>query len=703
MIGQIPLSVLKLAREKARMSQTELATALSVSPSVVSRLEGTEYADSKMAERYLAAINTPLGKQIVHYYGQRWLFIERPAFTHPEREVIWLAEQALQGLNQFESSAKFDSILQDPISKLKARIVSETEFVRHREHSIAFIGEIGVGKTTALSFVTNLITSAKTDSPESVFPTGSGRTTVCEVAIKIAPTYGISVDSLSEEAIRELVSDLVNGLKTGKSGLPSELERVIRNMADLKRTSSRTKSALEKSKTVDPLKDMVDASDDCDQVIMEVLSRMKLASRTEAQMILSESAEGSIDWLASNIAKINYGQHQNFSVPQRITVLLPLKALRETPYLLSVVDTKGVEGTTQRVDLKAQIDDPRTVVVLCSKFSDAPGAVPLSVVRETVDSGSDALDSGRLCLLVLPREDEALKVVDDSGMNPSTAEEGYAVREAQIDQQFATDGLPSIPVNFYNVGRDNPAEVWAWLTSMIDGLRANKIARINRFVGAAHDLINNSDVAKSRQARTVIAAQIVGTANRFSTFPNSIRPASSNLVTEAKKTHQSSIAASISRRGRWENFNVPHIIGVGVRADANLRTRENFIRMDEQIEGLKDTYGRLLDIKQILDSIQDDLIEWKQDFLNKAALTGRVTFAPYLEGASGLWSECENRWGAGSGYRVDISDIFQKHFEEDVAAVEASERVNASLAKIWRQIVIEPLKAAVNFDGIDEE
>jgi hypothetical protein len=472
-------------------------------------------------------------------------------------------------------------------------------------------------------------------------------------------------------------------------------------MADLRRTTIRSKVGLEKSKQIDELRDMVDATEDVDQVVAEVLTRMKLEIRTEAQMILSESAEGSIEWLATNIAKINYGQHPSFSVPQRITVLLPLQALRETPYRLSVIDTKGVEGTTQRSDLKAQIDDPRTVVVLCSKFSDAPGPTPMSIMREIIDSGADALDAERICLLVLPRDDEALKIIDDSGGNPATVEDGYAVRESQIEQQFATEGLPSIPVNFYNVGAEDPTDVWGWLTSMIDRVRSNKVIRIQRFVGAAHDLVTNSDIAKSRQARIAISTTIENVANRFNELPDVVRPAHANLVTEAKKAHQSSIAASVNRRGKWNNFNVPHILGVGVRADANLRTRDSFIRIDEQIEGLKSVYGHLLDIQQLLESLQDDVKEWKQEFLTKAALTGRVSYSPYLEGATELWAACEERYGNGSGYRIDISNIFQTHFEEDEHALRARDRVNSALEKSWRTIVINPLPEAADFDSDD--
>jgi hypothetical protein len=594
-------------------------------------------------------------------------------------------------------SPQFDIILQDPLTKLRNRIISEIDFIRHKEHGIAFIGEIGVGKTTALSFVTNLITTGS-DSPKTIFPTGSGRTTVCEVAIKIAPAFGIAVDCLAEDQVRRLVTDLVNGLKFGKNGLPSELERVIRNMADVRRITIRPKASTEKPVTIDNLKKLIDNFDDVEGVIGEVMARMKLEGRTETQMILSKDTEGSMEWLSTNISRINYGQHPKFSVPQRITVLLPLEVLRETPYLLSVIDTKGVEGTTQRPDLMAQIEDPRTVTVLCCKFSDAPGNIPLSIIRETLDSGSDALDAERLCLLVLPRENEALKIVDDSGNTPSTIEEGYAVREAQIDQQFATDGLPSIPINFFQVGSDEPEHIWNWLTSRIEEIRSAKVDRIQRHVLAAHELVTNSDIAKTREARRTIAETVSKAAERFRALPAMRRPAHLNLISEAKKTHQSSIAASVNRRGNWENFPVAHILGQGVRIDVNIRTRDIFVRIDEAIEGLKDNFAHLGDVAQFLENLKDDTEEWRKEFLTRVALAGRTLFSSYLNHATGMWDDCEKRYGAGTGYRVEISDIFQGHFENDEGAIATLQKVENQVTAIWSQIVIDPLETVAAFE-----
>jgi hypothetical protein len=45
---------------------------------------------------------------------------------------LWDAERALQTLETFENSDQFDPILQDQLTKLRNRIISEVDFIRHR-------------------------------------------------------------------------------------------------------------------------------------------------------------------------------------------------------------------------------------------------------------------------------------------------------------------------------------------------------------------------------------------------------------------------------------------------------------------------------------------------------------------------------------------------------------------------------------------
>ena len=651
-----------------------------------------------MAERYLGALQSDLGNEIITSFSESWQHLERPDFFHPDREVMWEAECALQRLKTFADSAQFDPILQRPLTKVRERIIKEVEFIRQQDHSIAFIGEIGVGKTTALSFVMNLIKDEK-DGPESIFPTGSGRTTVCEVAIKTAPAFGIAVAPLPEDKIRLLVTDLV------KNGITSELERVIRSMASLGRKTVQAQTPSEGPTTIDPLKDLIGQSAEVDVVVDEVMARMDLEHRTETQMILSEDTENSMEWLRSNIRKINNGQHPNFSVPERITVLLPLEALRETPYVISVIDTKGVEGTTQRPDLMGQIENARTITVLCCRFSDAPGKVPLSLVQETLDSGSDALNAERICLLVLPREPEALKIINDEGEHPKERWEGYTIREVQIDQQFAVefpvDALPKIPTKFFQVGADNPEEVHRWLTSRIKRIRAAKVERIKSHVSAVQGLVTNADVAKTREARRSIAETITQVADGHLRLPDVRRPAYFQLLTETEKTHHNSIAAAVNRQGKWENFPVAYILGQGVRRDVHLRTRDIFIRIDERIEGLKDSFGHLDDIASFLQTLQEDIQEWRGDFLGRVASEGRTRFLPYLSQATEMWDECEQRYGGGTGYRSAVSKIFQNQFENDGEAGATLEKIESRVAEIWNQMIVGKLESAAAFDDED--
>lgn len=701
MDDQIPTALLRMAREKSGQRQADVAAKLGVSASVLSRLESAEAADTKMAKRYLEVLDTPLADEIIQFFARRWRHLERPDFMHPERETVWAAEQAMQTLHEFESADDFDQILLNPLTNLRKRITTEVDFIRHTEHGIAFIGEIGVGKTTALSFVTDLLIPDG-DKKTSVFPTGSGRMTVCEVAIKIAPAYGIAVESMDEEEVRLLVADLVNGVSSGKGGLPSELDRVIRNMADVRRVTVRSRKTGEKPTTVDHLKILIDRIGDTDAVIGEVVAKMKLETRTGTQIILSQDTDDSMEWLSKNISLINYGQHPEFSVPQRITVLLPLNALRKTPYALSVIDTKGVEGTTQRADLMARIEDDRTVTVLCCSFADAPGNVPLSIMRDAFESGTDAIEGHRICLLALPRNDEALKIVDDMGNRPASKDEGYAIREVQIEQQFATEGLPSVPINFFHVETDAPEEIWTWLIERVGAIREAKVAKIHRHIDAADNLITNADVAKTREARTTIADTMRKAAERFRELPPTVRTASSNLVNEVKNTHQSSVAASVNRKGDWPQFNAAHILGQGVRRDVNLRTNDTFIRIDEAIEGLKDDFSQLADVAQFLENLREDVQEWRKELLSRGALSGRMLYAPHLSNHAGaLWQACYNRYGEGGGYRVDVSQQFQTHFESDADALTTAGKVENNVKTLWIQIVIDALIEASSFGGED--
>ncbi|MEO7798497.1 MAG: transcriptional regulator, partial [Opitutaceae bacterium] len=328
----IPTLVLKRAREDAGLKQTAMAERLSVSGSVISRLERSEMTDETMARRYLEAVATPASRDILEFYGRGWRLSERPTVLHPDREALWAGEQALQRLELFERSADYDALLAVPLSLIRTNIKVSTAFLGQTDHAMAWIGTVGIGKTTALSNLTNLMIPGKNGIPQPVFPATGGRTTTSEVVIRIAPAYGIAVEPKTEDETRLLVSEMVRAAAENKGGISTELDRAIRNMADLKKQ----KNPEDIRNQIDPISGMIKAADGVqDDVVDEIVNRMRLGERTETQLILSETNEDGLQWLSKNITAINYGQDPRFSIPQRVTVFVPDSAVRRSPYELS--------------------------------------------------------------------------------------------------------------------------------------------------------------------------------------------------------------------------------------------------------------------------------------------------------------------------------------------------------------------------------
>jgi transcriptional regulator with XRE-family HTH domain/uncharacterized membrane-anchored protein YjiN (DUF445 family) len=690
----LPTAILRVARENAGLNQAALAARLGVSGSVLSRLEKAETTDRTMAWRYLEAVATDESVAIQEFYNLDWRVSERPAFHHPDRTTLWDVEQALQGLDAFERHPEFDPILARAVNSLRARLMGSVRFLQRIDHGIAWIGSIAVGKTTALAYATNLVIPNSNGQLESVFPVGRGRTTVCEVQVKLAPAFGIAVESLNNDEVRSLVSDLVNGLGN-ETGVSAEIDRVLRSMADL-----RKRPVLEAGKRtfIDPIREMLSAGNSTEDVITQIMVRLNLSQRTQNQIILSDKKERGLEWLAENVQKINFGQHPDFSVPSRITVLLPSKLLRTSAYDISVVDTKGIEGTTQRPDLQAQIDDTRTLSVLCTRFEDAPGAVPLAMLRDLGELGADAIDRGRLCLLVLPRGDEALGVRGDGDAVSETREEGYFIREDQIVQALATHNLPEVPVFFYDAMRDNPQGLWQALNEQVAAMRRGYEQRARRLIAASTALIENADAARSQEARTQISAGINRLADAYGELPTASRAAHQNLIEQLRDGHSSSIAASMNRRGAWTNFSVHHMLGVGVRADANARTSDLIIRIDAQLVDLAQRFDQLADIRQMLAALRDDLNDRRQEFLTQALAVGSEAFKSFLDDADDLWRRCMTRWGQGSGYRNDVADMIQRWFEETIELQDARKSIDKSLQQAWHDIVLKPLIIASRVD-----
>lgn len=690
MLHSIPADVLKNVRETSGMSQAALARAMGTVPSVLSKLEKADQVEPEIAERYLAAINTQTATEVREHYARDWLRTKPPSFLHPDREALWTIDRAARDLLAFQGEA-MDPILRGPIDLLRNELQTAEAYLDRRDHIMAWVGDIGVGKTMALTYAVGLLVGDGRSGRRPAFPVGPGRTTVCETAIRVAPTFGVLVDTVEDEEVVRLTKHLVASLVPGASGggLSAELARLIRNMAGMKPVSHMEN---DEPITTDPIVLLLNEGLGVDEVTDRIVGGMNLADRKERQIILPEGREDGLLWVSNLVSAINGGMEQRFSIPRRITVLMPSDNLSADGQTLSVIDTRGIEGVTQRPDIAMYADDPRTLLVLCTKFADAPNATVQRHLQESQDAASDAAERHRQCILVLPRGDEALEMPGLDGPVISR-QQGYALRRKEIEQALANAALPLTPVYFFDAKNDDSAKIWTALRGQIARMRAAYVTRGVNAADGVRNLIENVDVVRTTEARREIEQDLSRVLDDVGELPETVRPAYQNLIDQLAVGHHSSIAASIYRRGEWENFQVDHILGTGVRVDANLRSQPLVLRIDHKLMDLESKYKDLEAIGQNLRALRARLNESRQEFLGAARTIGRDAYGELLSNAD-IWTETAERYGQGAGYKRDITAAWRTWFETTEGVHQTASKVSERLQDAWRVWVLEPLLRA---------
>lgn len=688
----VPQEVLRHVRDRGRVSQAAIAKAMGTVPSVLSKLQRVEEVEPGVAERYLDAVGTELAKAVRDYYSRPWHIGGPPSFMHPDRETLWHIDGALHRLGAFEKGPKFHPILRGPIDLLRGELLATQQYLARREHTVAWVGDIGVGKTTALAHAVGLLVGDGRSQRRPAFPVGAGRTTICETEVRTSPTFGVAIEPYSDEEVVKLTRDLVTSLAPGGAGVgvPAEIARALRNMSEMR--VRRVSVGEDDIQIIDPVRELIDSGLSVDETVDRVVAAMRLPERRERQALLPEGSLDGLNWLAALIAKINNGQDPGFSMPRRITVLIPSENLAADGQVLSIVDTRGVEGTTQRPDLIAHRDDPRALVVLCAKFADAPGMTATRFIEDTRGSGSDALERERLCLLVLPRGDEALQL---PGLDEPirSRQEGYAIRKQDVAQALVKVKAGTTPVYFFDAHADDPNKVWGQLRAQIGRMRLAYAARAENAVEGVTNLIGNVDLVRTTEARRQIEGGADLLLSTIHELPDTIRPAYLNLLDQLEVTHPSSIAASITRDGSWENFDVASILGLGVRIDANKRTRSHLERIEFKLEEFEKEHAELREVVRSVQFLRTRIAEGRQEFLAAARVIGADAYGSLLAKTRDVWQRSEERYGGGPGYKQDVARYWREFFESGDDKQNAARRaVDKRLQKAWEQSVLERLR-----------
>ena len=119
---------------------------------------------------------------------------------------------------------------------------------------------------------------------------------------------------------------------------------------------------------------------------------MNLDDRTRRELWYDSSTrKHPMEWVTETFKAVNNGRLKDVPLPKNIDLLIPNFGRAFGELDITVIDTKGVDDVAVREDLDHRLKDPRTAIVFCSRFNDAPGTSTRLLLQHMRQTFSETL------------------------------------------------------------------------------------------------------------------------------------------------------------------------------------------------------------------------------------------------------------------------------------------------------------------------
>lgn len=685
-------------RDDAKLTQSVVADKVKLSSAVLSRIEtGERPVSLDEVVDILKAIGTPEAVRLTAAIQRDWRVLPMPSLDHADQDVLWDAEQVAKRLDGLRQDPKLPQAFGRRIAEFLDELKRCAGLLLKREHQVAFIGAIGVGKSTAICHMSDLTVRRDDGKLQPVLADGAGGTTLCEVHLLQGPQFGISIEPRSADEIREDVRDFAEHLLRGSSaaeeegtrpgdsqGTYIEVARAIRNMADLAPKTSR--DAAGKRLVFDPAKELAEKLPSIRELTAEILARMSLHTRDRRQLWYEPaSGKNPQAWLRDEFRRINDGKNAEFTLPRRIDVTVKRPLLKVDGLSVRLIDTKGIHATAAREDLEVHLKDPHTLAVLCSAFNEAPGGFSLQLLGRALDSGVRGLEVNS-SVLVLAQHDQALAVMDDATGSPvETVEDGYELKRENALMNMTSLGLKDYRIGFYNCLSDPPAQAQQFLTEGLQRARAAFRMQLAAAVKGARDVLENQREQANQAALDEASRRLrlwLKESARLPVAPGSVQE---ELLGEIVSANASQVYAATRREGEWRNFSYSYQLGFGARklcVTAAGKRVDGFadhcrlLRADPELAAAGELVAQVERVMQAgFDQMQ-----------SKAQLLAQTSYREALKAAAELWQRCVDEWGRSRGYRQAVA-AFSREWFSDESRMAMEGELRTMLEREWARVL----------------
>lgn len=572
-------------------------------------------------------------------------------------------------------------------------------YLEDKSHRLAFIGNIGTGKTTAICHILSLL-----DKNEPILSTGSGRTTLCEVEIIYDQRLKIEVIPHSKEEVISYLQDFSLYLleshelsqETTSDGfkLSAEIERALRNMLNLRVTREKDNN---KWITNDEAKNFSSNFRNTEDLANALLEKINLSSRIK-NIFTNDGNTEQNTWLKNTFKMINNATDPKVGLAKKIIISIP-QNIDTSDLSISILDTKGVDQTVNRQDLDNCFTDNRTISVLCCRFNDAPDKTMISLLRNAKEAGLSQRISSETILLILDRDQEAQDVINiDEPIGDK--EEGREIRASQIANDIRHSlQIESLDIQFLDAKLDDATELYKLFKEKLIKMRNAHNERLNEIENAVLEIEKEITSKTIKQAKQQIKNTLEPWLKKTQSCTPSLKEYFLLLIRDiAKKgTHAASLRASVNRRGKWHNLDYYQNLSAGARQ-----------QIVEQVDGLKNELYILIENMLSQNNLQPGYALLKQMKHTTEKRLGALYQQVFSEGRSvyeeklwndlDFWNSLSQEWGKGSGYKDRISVNSLQWFQNQKYPNFES-RVTSQAIDYWCRYT----KEIQDLLGVDEE
>ncbi len=578
-------------------------------------------------------------------------------------------------------------------------IETTSSFLEDRAHPIAFIGSVGVGKSSLIGVAANLLvgptprdrTSLKNNS---VLAIGSGRTTVCEVRIRAVQDedrrqVGLVVEPFSDKEMEKEITIFAEdewrrhrpeGQKGGEDDTDptsQEIQRFIRGMTGYTEyQESYSEGKTKKRRKIDPLDEVVPLYDTASALAEHLLAKANLPSRTITEWWWETEDTSNLMALKRRFEAVNQGLEATAMLPRKMSVVVPNPLPDESGERmdLTLIDTRGMEvggSVESRADLQELLRDSRSVIVFCATFKDAPGETLRSLLK-SMTADAELRETIPRTLLVL------LDQGDSDQVNGADGDREFG-QEIKIDEcHIALEGfagsrmIEKTQIIAFDTLKDDRSRLLEAIKDRLSRLREKAQKQLEEQVESAQLFLGGANNEVRPALRAKVDDKLKDTMARYLTTDAPLHDPLAGLYGAIRETRYASVVyATCRRNGAYPRLN----LYAAVRAEASRAATE---WLDAMITAIINSLSELEQnhaFNAILDDIrlrkklyQEAQLKVIRNYTEQVGAQVESKLKPDLN----IWEICCNEWGRGDGFKSKVLSHLESwsRRQQDVTAHE---------------------------------